>query len=303
MKSALDKGNSMKSERRNILIGGSGFIGSALTETLLSQGEQVVVVARDIPVEQIEGVEYLKIDLGGDLAPFRDILERGDIVFLLIGQVYPGFDVQKEKETFSSVLDVLSRSFPEKVLFTSSALAYGDTDIAVSERMPLHPKDEYSVFKTECERMIRERLAHISVGVVRLGNVYGSAKNRGFIGLVFNKASDGTKMSINGDGLQERDYIFLDDVVSGIVAVRDKLCGFDIVNIAMGTSSTLLDIIKLAENVVGKKIEYEVTGLPVHEVYRSRIDGGKLQRVYGYKPRVSISEGLRRTYDRYKKEH
>ncbi|MBP6929976.1 MAG: NAD(P)-dependent oxidoreductase, partial [Candidatus Moranbacteria bacterium] len=65
MKSALDKGNSMNSRRRNILIGGSGFIGSALAEILLSQGERVVVVARDIPVERIEGVEYLEIDLGG----------------------------------------------------------------------------------------------------------------------------------------------------------------------------------------------------------------------------------------------
>ncbi|MDQ5976235.1 MAG: UDP-glucose 4-epimerase [Patescibacteria group bacterium] len=290
----------MNSRRRNILIGGSGFIGSALAEILLSQGERVVVVARDIPVERIEGVEYLEIDLGGDLTPLQGMLGKGDTVFLLIGQVYPGFDARKEKDMFSSVLEVVSLASPEKVLFASSALVYGDADIAVSEQVPLRPKDEYSVFKTECERMIHERLSHISVGVVRLGNVYGSEKNRGFIGLVFNKASDGTKMSINGDGLQERDYVFLDDVVSGMIAVRDKLSGFDIVNIATGTSSTLLDIIRLAENVVGKKIEYEVTGLPVNEVYRSRIDGGKLQREYGYKPRISISEGLQKTYDRYK---
>lgn len=67
-------------------------------------------------------------------------------------------------------------------------------------------------------------------------NVYGSEKT-GDLSDLFSKASDGTKMSINGDGLQERDYVF-DDVVSGMIAVRDKLSGFDIVNIATGTSST-----------------------------------------------------------------
>jgi UDP-glucose 4-epimerase len=147
--------------------------------------------------------------------------------------------------------------------------------------------------------MLLEKFSQIPVGILRLGNVYGSEKNKGFIGLVFKKILDGSGMKVNGDGLQERDYVFIDDVVSALIAVHDGLHDSDIINIATGKSSTLLDVIRLAEEASGRQVAYEITGMLVDEVNMSRIDAAKLKEKYGFEARVSLAEGLRKTWERY----
>ncbi len=289
----------MNKQKAIILLGGTGFIGSALAAELVHRGENVVSISRNLPEKKEEGIEYYACDIATQSEKLTEIFGTGNIIFLLTGQIYAGFDAEKEKSIFLRVLDTVKASFPEKVLFTSSALVYGDCDAPVNEDYPVGPKEVYSIFKVECEKMIQDKLAGIPVGILRLANVYGSEKNKGFIGLVFKKILDGADMKVNGDGLQERDYIFIDDVVSAMIAVRDGLHDPDIVNVGTGKSLTLLDVIRLVEEASERKISYEITGVPVDEVNISRIDATKLKEKYGFEAKVSLAEGLRKTWDRY----
>lgn len=287
------------SQKTSIIFGGTGFIGSALARELVFRGEKVLSISRHIPEIQETGVEYFAVDIESDVTGLRGILARESSIFLLTGQTYPGFDAGKEKEIFGKILNGIELASPEKIIFASSALIYGDCGEPANEEIIPNPKDAYSAFKLECERMLLEKFPQIPVGILRLANVYGSEKNKGFIGLVFKKILDGSEMKVNGDGLQERDYIFLDDVVSATVAIRNGLDGSDTVNVATGTSPTLLDVIHLAEKVSGRKISYEVTGVPIDEVGVSRIDATKLKEKYGFEAQVSLAEGLKKTWERY----
>lgn len=289
----------MDEQKAIILLGGTGFIGSALASELVHQGERVISVSRSLPEKQEGGVEYYACDIATKPEKLTEILGTGSTIFLLTGQNHAGFDKEKEMNIFSKTLDTVKASSPEKVLFTSSALVYGDCDVPVSEDHPIEPKESYSIFKVECEKMLEERLSEIPVGILRLANVYGSKKNKGFVGLVCKKTLGIDPIQVNGDGLQERDYIFLDDAVSAMIAVKDGLRETDIVNISTGKSETLLEVIHAISEAAGKKIPYEVTGVPVNEVKDSLIDNRKLIEKYGYVPKVSLKEGLQETWKRY----
>src|SRR3990167_5410906 len=208
-------------QKRSIIFGGTGFIGSALASELVSCGEKVVSISRHIPREKQSGVEYFSFDIETDSEKISEVCRGGDAIFFLTGQVYPHFE--KEKNTFGKLLDAVNKTSPAKVIFTSSALVYGDSEKPANENSALNPKDEYSVFKIECEKML-----------------------------------EGSDMKVNSDGLQKRDYIFLDEVVSALIAISGGLQDSDIVNVATGESSTLLDVIHLIEEASGEKISYEI---------------------------------------------
>lgn len=290
------------SQNTSIIFGGTGLIGSALAARFVHDGEKVISISRHIPEKKEIGVEYFAFDIGTDLEKIKEICGIGNTIFLLTGQTYSNFDPEKEKNTFGKLLDVISKTSSEKVIFTSSALVYGDCEKLANEDHVLAPKDEYSVFKVECEKMIREKLSGIPVGILRLTNVYGSEKNKGFVGLVFKKILEESDMKVNGDGMQERDYIFLDDVVSAMVTVKKGLKESDTINIATGKSETLLDVITTVLETTRKKMKYEITGIPISEVVNSRVDNMKLIERYGFTPQIFLKEGIQKTWDRYNKK-
>lgn len=289
----------MEFNGKNIVIGGTGFIGSALVQELVRRGKDVVSVSRHLPEEKKSGVEYVVLDIASEKEKFQATLGRGNRIFLLSGQNYVDFDVQKELGDFSKILEIMKASLPEKVFFTSSTLVYGECETPASEDHALDPQESYSAFKVSCEQLLQEKLVGIPVGILRLANVYGSEKNKGFVGLVFKKFFTNDLMRVNGDGLQERDYIFLDDVVSSVTTVAENLTETDIINISTGKSETLIDVIGCISQITGKKVSYEITGIPVNEVNRSQIKNTRLREKYGYTPETMLQEGLQKTWERY----
>lgn len=283
----------------NVLIGGTGFIGSALATELVRRGEKVISIARNAPEKKEAGVEYHIFDIATEPEKLAPIVGRGATIFLLVGQNYAGFDKEKETEIFSRILDVVKTSSPQIVLFTSSALVYGECTTPANEAQSLHPKDQYSEFKVVCEKIIREKLTTIPVGILRLGNVYGSEKNKGFIGLVFKKVLESSRISVNGDGLQKRDYIFLDEVVSAIISIKEQITEFDIINVATGKSETLLDVIETIGRVTEKKVSYTITGVPVEGSKVVEVDNTRLKERYGFASQIFLEEGIRETWNRY----
>lgn len=286
----------------NVLIGGTGFIGSALAAGLVQRGEKVMSIARNAPEKKEAGVEYHIFDIAAEPEKLTSIVGVGATIFLLVGQNYTGFDSENEIAAFSRIVDTIKLLSPRAVFFTSSVLVYGECMVPAREEQSLQPKEQYSTFKVMCEQMIQEKLTSIPVGVLRLGNVYGSEKNKGFIGLVLSRALNGSRILVNGDGLQERDYIFLDEIVSAMIHIKDQLQESDTINVATGESKTLLDIIDAVSRIAGSHLSYTVSNVPVTEVEKSRIDITRLRGKYGFIPRVFLEEGIQETGGRYHKK-
>ncbi len=138
--------------------------------------------------------------------------------------------------------------------------------------------------------------------IPRLGNVYGDVKNRGLIALVFQSVyskKEKKDIVLAGDGLQVRDFVFVDDVASALVKL---LCvGKDdigIVNVTTGIPSTLLSTVEKAQAVVNKKIAYSF-GPAVQETFSVIGDNEKLFALTSWRPETSLEEGLRITNGRY----
>lgn len=286
----------------NVLIGGTGFIGSALAKELVCRGEGVLSLSRGGRGD-VCGVQYESCDTG-DMKRSARLLEKGEDIFILTGQVGPNFSQERERRNLENIVAILKK-FPEKrIFYASSAYVYGNTSVPADESYQCHPIEAYSQFKFESEQMLRRMLPRHRLIIFRIANVYGSPKNRGIVGLAMKKLfeSDGFSLRVNGDGNQKRDYIFLDDVARALVSVKERALEPDTVNISFGESTSLLEVVAKISELSGQEIPIEVTGIFPDEIRDLYVSNKKLKDVYGYTPRITLEDGLQQTIKRYR-EH
>lgn len=287
--------------KKNVLIGGSGFIGSALAAQLLAKGEQVVSVSHS-PEGDPRGVESVIVDLYQESCP-SEVFEGADAVFILLGQKHQGFNPAQEKEILKNLVQPL-KSLPAHVYYCSTALVYGETKVSAAESTPCHPIDEYSQFKLAAESILQGIIPADRLTIFRLSNVYGSPRNKGFIGLLMNKlAEPNPTIRLNGDGLQRRDFIFLDDLISAIITVVNSPQKSGITNISTGESPTLLEVVKLVGEISGKTISCECGTANNQEPRESLTDNTRLKELFGYCEFTPLKDGLTKTLQRYKESN
>lgn len=282
---------------KHLLIGGTGFIGSALSTALLQQGEDVVLVSHT-PENPTPQAQLVQVNLYETACP-QTLLDESDRVFILIGQVHPGFDKAKELATLRTLLQGLQQSRAH-VFYFSTVHIYGEAPTPAREDTPGAPLDDYGQFKLEAERLMQDMLPPERWTIFRLTNIYGSPKNRGLIGLLMRKlAEPEPNINLNGNGEQRRDYLFLDDLIQAILTIQSHPRPQGIVNIATGTTHSLIEVVELVSEVAGKPIAYHITHQPIAEAQDCLIDATRLQEAFGYTSFTPLKEGLRLTLERY----
>jgi UDP-glucose 4-epimerase len=289
---------------KNIVIGGSGFIGSELCARLNVDGESFLSISKS--EKNITGFNSRICDVGNS-EKLKNILKGAENIFILIGQTSSDFDKNREIENIKSTIDCIDDNSTKKVFYFSSALIYGEAKNALMENSRLRPVDEYSKFKVEAENVLKELSLNKKwkLGILRLSNVYGNPRNRGFIGFVLNQVLEKKlfEIPINGNGNQLRDYIFIDDVVDAVLSIRDKIKESDIINISSGESYSLLDVISEINKNLTRKIKYKILYNKIIEVNRSLVSNEKLRDSYGFIPKYDFSRGITRTIENYKNLH
>ncbi|MFZ1655185.1 MAG: NAD-dependent epimerase/dehydratase family protein [Candidatus Moraniibacteriota bacterium] len=290
----------MHGQYDSILVGGSGFVGTRLGVHLAGKGERVLSLSRHQPEKPMRGVEFAKIDFGNQEEVASFILPRTDSLVILIGQIGPGFDPEADRRALQMVIDLANaQASPMKVLYCSTALVYGDCETPARESDSPRPIEPYAKHKLENEAFLRECLAvQHHLGILRLANVFGELRSRGFVSLVMNRllVSSLEAFRINGDGNQRRDYIFVDNLVEAIAAVKAGLNGQDTVNISSGESRTLLSVIDSIQSVCGKKFPFEITHQPMEEAKNILVSNEHLREVYGYAPQLAFNGSLARMW-------
>lgn len=300
-------------DKRILITGGGGFIGSAMVRSLVKQG--LKVRAFDLPVQ------LSKNQLPKDAEIYKgSILDKNDVTNALHGCDYVIHlaamlgvkrTEMKRLDTLNvnilgtiNILDECIKEKIKKVVFTSSSEVYGDqTKIPISEENHLHPKSIYAVTKLAGEEYIRaykDRYG-LEYTIVRFFNVYGPRQVAEFVMPRFIRWTlDNEPPKIYGNGDQIRSFCYVDDIVKGtILALINKNANSEIINI--GNDKEPISIRDLAYKVISlaqKELEPEYLDIDnsdrtaEREILRRIPDISKARQVLGYEPDVPLSVGI-----------
>jgi UDP-glucose 4-epimerase len=305
-----------------LVTGGAGFIGSNLADALLARGDEVVVVD-DLSTGKREnldgalaaGAKLVEADIR-DRAALEQLTgaEKPEVIFHLAAQIDvrksiadPAFDASINVGGTANVLEAARVAGSRRIVFSSTGGAiYGEGDgqeLPLLEDAPLAPEAPYgqSKFAGEGYLALYERLYGLSTIPLRLGNVYGPRQDplgeAGVIAIFCGKLRAGERPTVFGDGKQTRDYIYVGDVVSAMLAAADAETTGP-VNIGTGIETDVLELVEaLGELGGGGNFEPELAPPRTGEVQRISIDPARAGSELGWKPQMGLKEGLRVTLD------
>lgn len=305
-----------------LVTGGAGFIGSNLTDALLARGDAVTVVD-DLTTGRRENLEpglaagatLVEADIR-DRAAIEELAarERPEVVFHLAAQIDvrksiadPAFDASINVGGTANVLEAARAAGSRRLVFSSTGGAiYGEGDgqqLPLSEDAPLAPEAPYgqSKFAAEGYLSLFERLYGLSSVALRLGNVYGPRQDplgeAGVIAIFCGRLREGKRPTIFGDGKQTRDYIYVGDVVTAMLAAADaETTGA--INVGTGIETDVLELARqLGELGGSESFEPELAPARTGEVQRISIDPSRAGRELGWRAEMGLADGLRRTLD------
>jgi UDP-glucose 4-epimerase len=323
---------------RTVLVtGGLGFIGSNLAIRLLELGADVLIVDALIPetganpfnIEPVQDHTRLsvrKVDVRDVLAMER--LVRGqEVIFNLAGQVShidsmrdPFNDLEINCRSQLALLEVCRANAPDtKVVFSSTRQIYGrvpEDQLPVSERQPPDPVDVNGINKLAGERyhVLYNNVHGVRTSVLRLTNTYGPrmlVKNsrQTALGWLIRQVLDGEEISVFGDGLQLRDFTYVDDAVEALLlAGATDAANGQVFNIGAIKPVSLREVTELLIGAAGsgsfKLVPFppDRKAIDIGSIY---VEDAKIRRVLGWAPTVDLRDGLKRTVDFYRahREH
>jgi UDP-glucose 4-epimerase len=206
-----------------------------------------------------------------------------------------------------NLLEAARRYGIEKVIYSSTGGAlYGEPETnPCTEDHPIVPLSPYGVSKYQAEQYLQlyHRLYRLNYTCLRYGNVYGPRQDphgeAGVVAIFTQAMLEGMPTRIFGDGWQERDFIYVDDVVEANVCAITRGDG-QAFNIGTGQGTSVNRIFQLLREIIGFQTA-PVYGPPrPGEVYRISLEWGKAARELGWSPRVALEEGLRRTVEYFR---
>jgi UDP-glucose 4-epimerase len=298
--------------KQAIVTGGAGFIGSHVVDSLLADGYGVTVID-DLSSGSIENIaaeaRLAELDVVDGPAVRTVIQEAGpEAVFHLAAQASVTASVENPLRdcdvNVKGTLNVLvaANELGVPVVFTSTGGAlYGDeAPMPTSEEREPAPLAPYGASKWAGEAYVKtwSLAAGAENTVARLGNVYGPRQNphgeAGVVAIFAHKLYSGEQPTLYGQGRPTRDYIYVGDVVNALRAAVGRRGTY---NVATGVETDVLTIWNELQKVAGVEIEPRLADLRPGELKHSCLDASKAERELGWRPQVSIEEGLRRTYE------
>jgi UDP-glucose 4-epimerase len=297
-----------------LVIGGGGFIGSNLVDSLLSKGRKVRVL--DLPYikpikldTQNSNIERLEGNFG-NIQDIRRALKNVNAVFHLVSTTQPQssnddpyFDIQSNLLATIQLLEQMRSEKNAPLIFVSSGgTIYGKPQqTPIPESHSTEPECSYGIVKLTIEKYLAlYRLLHgIDYRILRLANPYGPGqeKNRtqGVIGAFLSRILKDQSLEVWGDGTVIRDYIFIDDAVAALQLVENYQGPERIFNIGSGCGHSILEIISSIESVSGKRADIHFGSKRKFDVPVSILDIQRAQKELNWEPKTQLKDGLHAT--------
>jgi nucleoside-diphosphate-sugar epimerase len=314
-----------KSMATYLVTGAAGFIGSTLVRALLERGERVRALdnfatgKRENLAGLYDDIEFHELDIndGQRLARVCSgvdcVLHQAAIPSVPKSIADPRTSHRANVEgTFSLLLAAREAGVP-RVVYAASSSAYGDTPtLPKREDMRPNPISPYAVQKLTGELYAASfaRVYGMETVALRYFNVFGprqDAKSQysGVLAKFITLMLAGERPTIFGDGLQSRDYTFVENVVQANLKAAQAPAANVVgrtFNVAMGVRFTLTEVFRLLQSVIGFDGEPFYDGARVGDVKHSLADITAAREAFGYAPQVGFEEGLRRTVAWYREE-
>lgn len=311
--------------RTCLVTGAAGFIGSHLCERLLGLGARVIAVD-NLSTGRIENLASSQgharfIFIKADVNRFDEIAlvfgsEPIDYVFHLAALVGVKNVIERPLEVFKDidgtkyVLALAHAQKVKKVVYISSSEAYGEP-VSLPEKedgtLNPSPRDPYGLTKLIGESMVYYYWKKYGMPgcSLRFFNVYGprqASSAYGFVaGIFMDRALRGEPITIFGDGTQTRDFIYIDDNIEGIIRsmVIDLTHG-EVLNIGSGLQTTIRDLAERVMRIAGREVPIVYQPSREMEIKYRCPDVTKMKHLLGFEPRISLDEGLKKTFEWYK---
>ncbi|MGF1981751.1 NAD-dependent epimerase/dehydratase family protein [Lactococcus taiwanensis] len=300
-----------------LVTGGAGFIGSTLTNALLKNENQVIVI------DDLSMGDFANLDNSANLTKIKgsitdkvllkQIFAKNDFEYIFhLGAVASVADsVARPYEThqvnFDSTMTMLeilreNKKSLKRFIFSSSAAVYGDEPtLPKKEESVIRPLTPYAIDKFASEKIaiIYNNLYNIPTSATRFFNVYGPKQNprspySGFISILVDRLKNDTELTIFGDGEQSRDFVFIEDVIQALIliATSDQSLG-QVYNVGTGKLTSLNDLIHQAEDFASKKMNVSYGTAREGDIKVSVSEISKLESI-GYQPNFDLKEGLKK---------
>jgi len=315
---------------RVLITGGMGFIGSNLAHRLVELDAQVTLVDSLIPIyggnqRNIAGIEHrVRVNIADvrDEYSMNYLVQGQDYLFNLAGQTShldsmtdPYTDLEINCRAQLSILEACRKNNPHlKLVYASTRQIYGKPDyLPVDERHLLHPVDVNGVNKMAGEwyHILYNNVYGIRACALRLTNTYGPRMRvkdarQTFLGIWIKRLIDEEPIQVFGDGSQIRDFNYVDDVVEALLlAGASSAADGGIFNLGSDETINLRDLAALMIDINGGG-SFEIVPFPpdrkVIDIGDYYADYRLIQGRLGWRPKVPLREGLRRTLEFYRRE-
>ena len=314
-----------------VVTGAAGFIGSHLCERLVRDGHEVVGIdsfddylypaqdkrryAQELVAATVgANFRLLRADICDGLAMAELIAKPVDLVCHLaaLAGVRPSLRAPEKYmrtnvEGTSIVLESCRRANIKKIVFASSSSVYGvrTSEDAFLESDPcLLQASPYAASKRSGELLCGtyRELYGLGVSCLRFFTVFGPRQRPDMAIHRFLQAiATGQPITLFGDGRSRRDYTYIDDIVDGIVGAIDTVHegDFDVFNLGGSTTTELRELVALIEDIVGRKAVLDRVAEQPGDVPLTLADIRSATSAFGYQPKVSLRDGLKRHYEYY----
>ena len=298
-----------------LVLGGNGFIGSHLVDSLVGQGHQVRAFDRfGDRLVNFTASENVETFAGNFLnrSDLSDAMDGCDYVFHLVSTTTPAtaendplIDLDSNVRMSVELFEECVEHKIKKVFFASTGGAiYGDTDHKglLSEKVTPQPVSPYAIGKLTIEHFLRyfNRKHGLQTLTFRISNPYGErhspANRQGVIPIFLHHIANDEPITVLGDGSMIRDYLYVKDVAE-LIAKTFENAKLPLYNLGSGLGVSINQLIETIKSVTGKTIQIDNQPKPATFVQEVVLDTSLFKGEFGLKPETTLEDGVQKTWE------
>lgn len=294
--------------RKFLVTGGAGFIGSHTVDALVKEGAKVAIIDNLVTGKKENlnpQAKFYNLNTANPQVEKVFQEEKPEFIYHFAFNVLVPKSVENplmDMDSIAGAINILQNAKKyrvKKIVFSSSGFLYGNTEnLPAKETEPIMPVSPYIVSKQAVESYLEfyKTTFGLPYVVLRYSAVYGPRQFTGAMADYIRKLASGKQAEMYGDGEKTRDYIYINDVIRANLSALDVSSDFSnpIFNIGTGIETTLNDLYKKIAEILGKEAKPIYLPDRPGEQYRYSLDCSKAKKELGWEPKINLEEGLKR---------